>query len=181
MENKGQIFGYDSDLRRLAPIHDRITRSGAHNIQVRSPRGKQDVLADLEAKMDLVLLDAPCTGTGVWRRHPDAKWRIRPGALEIRIREQTALLDQAVRFVKPGGRIAYITCSLLDAENGGQIRAFRERNSGFEIVAPTDVVSVLGEDALIFSRSAKTSAEGIQMTPRRTGTDGFFVSVLRKQ
>ncbi len=180
MENKGQLFAYDSDLRRLAPIHERIARAGAHNVQVRSPRGKQDVLSDLEGKMDLVLLDAPCTGSGVWRRHPDAKWRIRPGALEIRVKEQTALLDAAVRFVKPGGRIVYVTCSLLEPENGAQIRAFRERNPGFEIVAPGEVVKALGDDAPAFSGAAKLSGEGIQMTPRRTGTDGFFVAVLRK-
>jgi 16S rRNA (cytosine967-C5)-methyltransferase len=181
MENKGQIFAYDSDLRRLAPIHERLTRAGARNIQVRSPRKKLDVLSDLEGTIDLVLLDAPCTGTGVWRRHPDAKWRIRPGALEIRQREQTALLDEAVRFVKPGGKIVYVTCSILDAENGAQIRAFRERSPGFEIVSPSEVVKPLGENAMIFARAAKLSDEGIQMTPRRTGTDGFFVSVLRKQ
>jgi len=114
MENKGQLFAYDSDLRRLKPIHERIARAGAHNVQVVSPKGKQDVLSDLAGKMDLVLLDAPCTGTGVWRRHPDAKWRIRPGALEIRQREQSALLDDAERFVKPGGRLVYITCSMID-------------------------------------------------------------------
>jgi len=180
MDNKGQLFAYDSDLRRLAPIHERLTRAGARNIQVRSPRKKLDVLADLEGTMDLVLLDAPCTGSGVWRRHPDAKWRIRPGALEIRLREQTALLDEALRFVKPGGRIVYVTCSILDAENGAQIRAFRERHAGFEIVSPNEVVKALGDNALIFSRAAKLSDEGIQMTPRRTGTDGFFVSVLKK-
>lgn len=181
MQNKGQLFAYDSDLRRLAPIHERLTRAGARNIQVRSPRKKLDVLSDLEGKMDLVLLDAPCTGTGVWRRHPDAKWRIRPGALEIRQREQAALLDQAARFVKPGGKIAYVTCSILDAENSAQIRTFRERNASFEIVSPNEVVKVLGENAMIFARAAKLSDEGIQMTPRRTGTDGFFVSVLKKQ
>jgi 16S rRNA (cytosine967-C5)-methyltransferase len=180
MENKGQIFAYDSDLRRLAPIHERLARSGARNVQVRSPKGKQDVLSDLEGTMDLVLLDAPCTGTGVWRRHPDAKWRIRPGALEIRQREQSALLDDAARFVKPGGKIAYVTCSILDAENGVQIKSFRTRNASFGIVSPNDVVKVLGENATIFSRAAKLSDEGLQMTPRRTGTDGFFVSVLRK-
>ena len=180
MENKGQLFAYDSDLRRLAPIHERLTRAGARNIQVRSPRKKLDVLADLEGTMDLVLLDAPCTGTGVWRRHPDAKWRIRPGALEIRLREQTALLNEALRFVKPGGRIAYITCSMLDVENGAQIRAFVERNPSFEIVAPSEIVKALGENAMIFAHAAKLSDEGIQMTPRRTGTDGFFVSVLKR-
>ncbi len=180
MKNKGQLFAYDSDLRRLKPIHERVTRAGAHNVQVRSPKGKQDVLSDLAGKMDLVLLDAPCTGTGVWRRHPDAKWRIRPGALEIRQKEQSALLDQAARFAKPGGRIVYVTCSILDAENGAQIRAFRERDASFEIVSPNEVVKALGENAMIFARAAKLSDEGIQMTPRRTGTDGFFVSVLKK-
>jgi 16S rRNA (cytosine967-C5)-methyltransferase len=181
MENKGQLFAYDSDLRRLAPIHERLTRAGARNVQVRSPRKKLDVLSDLAGNMDLVLLDAPCTGTGVWRRHPDAKWRIRPGALEIRRREQAALLDEAARFVKSGGKIVYVTCSILDAENGAQIRAFRERNASFEIVSPNEVVKVLGENATIFARAAKLSDEGIQMTPRRTGTDGFFVSVLKRQ
>lgn len=181
MENKGQLFAYDSDLRRLAPIHERLTRAGARNVQVRSPKGKQDVLSDLAGKMDVVVIDAPCTGTGVWRRHPDAKWRIRPGALDLRLKEQAALLDDAARFVKPGGRVAYITCSILDAENGKQIRSFRERNASFEIVSPNEVVKALGENAMIFSRAAKLSEEGIQMTPRRTGTDGFFVSVLRMQ
>jgi 16S rRNA (cytosine967-C5)-methyltransferase len=180
MENKGQLFAYDADLRRLAPIHERLKRADARNVQVRSPKGKQDVLSDLEGKMDLVLLDAPCTGTGVWRRHPDAKWRIRPGALEIRQKEQAALLDEAARFVKPGGRIVYVTCSILDVENGAQIRAFRERNTSFDIVSPDETVKALGENAMIFSRAAKLSGEGIQMTPRRTGTDGFFVSVLKK-
>jgi 16S rRNA (cytosine967-C5)-methyltransferase len=180
MENKGQLFAYDSDIRRLKPIHERLVRAGAHNVQVVSPKGKQDVLSHLAGKMDLVLLDAPCTGTGVWRRHPDAKWRIRPGALEIRQKEQAALLDQATRFVKPGGRIAYVTCSILDTENGAQIKAFRERNASFEIVSPNEVVKALGENAAVFARAAKLSDEGIQMTPRRTGTDGFFVSVLRR-
>ena len=181
MQNKGQLFAYDSDLRRLKPIHERLTRAGVRNVQVVSPKGKQDVLSDLAGKMDVVVIDAPCTGTGVWRRHPDAKWRIRPGALDLRLKEQAALLDDAARFVKPGGRIAYITCSILDAENGAQTRAFRERNPSFEIVSPSEVVKALGESAMIFSRAAKLSDEGIQMTPRRTGTDGFFVSVLRKQ
>src|SRR5690606_9594974 len=124
------------DLRRLAPIHERIKRARARNIQVRSPKGKSDVLAGLEGRMDLVLLDAPCTGTGVWRRHPDAKWRMRPGALEIRQREQAALLDQAAHFAKPGGRIAYVTCSLLDAENGAQLRGFLARTPGWSVLPP---------------------------------------------
>jgi 16S rRNA (cytosine967-C5)-methyltransferase len=178
MENQGQIFAFDDDPRRLAPIHDRLKRSGARNVQVRSPRGQADVLADLAGRMDLVLIDAPCTGTGVWRRSPDAKWRMRPGALEIRVREQAALLDQAVRFLKPGGRIAYVTCSVLDAENGAQVRAFRERHPEFSVKPPADVVNSLGERGAILRAAALTGPEGILVTPRRTETDGFFVSLL---
>jgi 16S rRNA (cytosine967-C5)-methyltransferase len=179
MENHGQIFAFDDDPRRLAPIHDRLKRSGARNVQVRSPRGEADVLADLAGRMDLVLIDAPCTGTGVWRRSPDAKWRMRPGALEIRVREQAALLDQAVRFLKPGGRIAYVTCSVLDAENGAQVRGLLARHPGFSVKPPAEVVKSLGERGAILRAAALAGPEGILLTPRRTETDGFFVSVIR--
>src|SRR5262249_61087152 len=79
MENHGQIYPTDSDKRRLVPIHDRLERAGARNVQVRTPKARADVLAALEHRADLVLIDAPCTGTGSWRRSPDAKWRGRPG------------------------------------------------------------------------------------------------------
>src|SRR5271154_5898367 len=88
MENHGQIYATDIDKRQLAPIHERILRAGAHNIQVRTPRGDADVLADLAGRIDLVLIDAPCTGTGAWRRNPDAKWRLRPGSLAQRLEQQ---------------------------------------------------------------------------------------------
>jgi 16S rRNA (cytosine967-C5)-methyltransferase len=178
MENRGQIFAYDDDPRRLAPIHDRLKRAGARNIQVRSPRGNADVLADLAGRMDLVLVDAPCTGTGVWRRHPDAKWRIRPGALEIRVKEQAALLDQAARFVKPAGRLAYVTCSVLDAENRAQVRSFLGRTPGFASVPPAEFCRAIGDRGAILRTAARESPEGLLLTPRRTETDGFFVSLV---
>jgi 16S rRNA (cytosine967-C5)-methyltransferase len=181
MQNRGQIFAYDSDPRRLAPIHDRIKRAGARNIQVRAPRGEADVLADLAGRMDLVLVDAPCTGTGVWRRNPDAKWRMRPGALEIRMREQAALLQQAVRFLKAGSRIAYVTCSVLDAENGTQVSAFLLRNPDFTALAPAQVAGALGERGAILRAAALVTEQGLLLTPRRTDTDGFFVSVLARK
>ena len=84
MENKGKIFATDDDKRRLAPIHDRLKRSGARNVQVRTPKSVGGEIADLAGRCNLVLIDAPCTGTGAWRRNPDAKWRMRPGALEQR-------------------------------------------------------------------------------------------------
>ena len=91
---------------------------------MRAPKGEADVLADLKGRRDLVLIDAPCTGSGAWRRNPDAKWRIRPGALEQRIKDQEETLESALRFVKQGGRIVYITCSVLKAENEDRIAAF---------------------------------------------------------
>ena len=98
MENHGQIYATDTDKRRLAPIHERLERAGARNVQVITPRGDKDMLADLEGRADLVLIDAPCTGTGAWRRNPDAKWRVRPGALAERLKDQAEALDRAARW-----------------------------------------------------------------------------------
>jgi 16S rRNA (cytosine967-C5)-methyltransferase len=182
MENRGQIYATDLDKRRLAPIHARLARAGARNVQVRTPsaRGRQgDVLTDLAGRADLVMIDAPCTGTGAWRRNPDAKWRVRPGALAERIKEQESALDRAAGLVKPGGRIAYITCSVLPEENGDQVRGFAARHPHFSVEKPADVVKVLGERAYLFAHAALISDDGLLMTPRRTETDGFFVSLLR--
>jgi len=181
MENHGQIYATDIDKRQLAPIHERITRANAHNIQVRTPRGEADMLADLVGRIDLVLIDAPCTGTGAWRRNPDAKWRVRPGALTERMKQQEALLDRAAALVKAGGRIGYITCSVLAEENGDQIRAFLSRHRDFAIVRPRDIVAAaLGERAMVFCQAALLAEEGLLMTPRATDTDGFYVAVMRK-
>ncbi|HEY7231689.1 MAG TPA: RsmB/NOP family class I SAM-dependent RNA methyltransferase [Pseudolabrys sp.] len=180
MENKGQIFATDDDKRRLAPIHDRLRRSGARNVQVRAPKSIGGEIDDLAGHMDLVLIDAPCTGTGAWRRNPDAKWRMRPGALEQRLHEQAEVLDRSVALLKPGGRIAYVTCSVLDEENGVQVRSFLERHPAFAIEPPVTVSQALGERAFMFSKAARLSGEGILMTPRQTDTDGFFVAILRR-
>jgi 16S rRNA (cytosine967-C5)-methyltransferase len=180
MDNRGQVFATDNDKRRLAPIHARLERAGARNVQVLTPRGHLDVLAEYEGSADLVLIDAPCTGTGSWRRNPDAKWRLRPGALDIRRKEQAGVLDRAVPLLKPGGRIVYITCSVLDEENGVQVRAFMTRHPAFRVVPASDMVGALGERGFMFARAALASEEGMLMTPRRTDTDGFFVSMLRR-
>lgn len=180
MENTGQIFATDTDKRRLSPIHARLERAGIRNVQVRTPRGSTEILEDLKGSIDLVLIDAPCTGTGSWRRNPDAKWRMRPGALEIRQKDQAVVLDRAVPLLKPGGRIAYITCSVLDEENGAQIRAFLTRHPAFSVEKPDQVAAALGERGYLFAKAALISGDGLLMTPRRTGTDGFFVSILRR-
>ena len=180
MDNKGQLYATDDDKRRLAPIHARLERADVRNVQVRTPRGASDVLADLAGHADLVLIDAPCTGTGSWRRNPDAKWRVRPGALEQRAKDQAGLLDRAAVLVKPGGRIVYVTCSVLAAENGDQVRAFLARHPAFSAMPVSETTAALGERGFLFRRAVLAMEEGLLMTPRRTDTDGFFVSVLRK-
>jgi len=148
---------------------------------VRTPRGETDVLADLAGRIDLVLIDAPCTGTGAWRRNPDAKWRVRPGALAERFKQQEALLDSAAALLKAGGRIAYVTCSVLQEENADQVRAFLSRHPDFTVVPPREIVAAaLGERAMLFCRAALVGEEGLLMTPRTTDTDGFYVAVMRK-
>src|ERR1700730_5465760 len=181
MQGKGRLIATDHDKRQLAPIYERLSRAGVHNADVRTPKGLNDTLSDINASADLVLIDAPCTRTGTWRRNPDAKWRMRPGALEVRLKDQIAVLDRAAALVKPGGRIAYITCSVLPPENGDQIRAFAARHPEFAVVPPEQTMAPLGEKAEDFAAATLQSPEGWLMTPRRTGTDGFFVSVLRKQ
>jgi 16S rRNA (cytosine967-C5)-methyltransferase len=181
MQGKGRLIATDHDKRQLAPIHERLSRAGVHNADVRTPKGEGDTLSDIRASADLVLIDAPCTGTGTWRRNPDAKWRMRPGALEVRLKDQATVLDRAASLIKPGGRIAYITCSVLPAENGDQIRAFVGRHPEFAVVPPAQVASALWDKTEEFTAATLQSPEGLLMTPHRTGTDGFFVSVLRRQ
>jgi 16S rRNA (cytosine967-C5)-methyltransferase len=180
MQGKGRLIATDHDKRQLAPIYERLSRAGVHNCDVRTPKGPNDTLSDIHGA-DLVLIDAPCTGTGTWRRNPDAKWRMRPGALEVRLKDQVAVLDRAADLVKPGGRIAYVTCSVLPGENNQQIRAFIARHPEFTVVPPAQTMSVLWDKTEDFAAASLQSAEGLLMTPRRTGTDGFFVAVLKRQ
>jgi 16S rRNA (cytosine967-C5)-methyltransferase len=173
MENKGQIHAFDADRQRLAPIFDRLKRAGCRNVQAGVDRA---ALAPLEGQMDLVLVDAPCTGSGTWRRRPDAKWRLTDRQLEQRMGEQAAILDDACRFVKPGGRLAYITCSVFDAENGGQVAAFLDRNAQFN---PADHAAAW--QGTVDGHADKAwLGQGITLTPARTGTDGFYIALLQR-
>ncbi|WP_417683873.1 RsmB/NOP family class I SAM-dependent RNA methyltransferase [Roseibium sp.] len=176
MQNKGQIYAYDADRLRLAPIHDRIKRAGAHNIQVRDPASSK--LDDLEGGMDLVFVDAPCTGTGVWRRRPDSKWKLTEKALEDRLQEQTKVLESAARYVKPGGRLVYATCSILPAENGEQIDRFLAERSDFSPVSALEEWKVRFGDAPM--PAYVTQRGDVTLTPATTQTDGFFLAILRK-
>ena len=175
MENTGQLFAHDAEKQRLAPIFDRLKRAGCRNVQVVSDAAD---LASHEAQMDLVLVDAPSTGSGTWRRRPDAKWRLTDRQLAARVAEQASILDAAAAHVKPGGRLAYVTCSVFAEENERQVAAFRERSAAF-----------VAEDHREFWRRAFDLDEagalidpvtGIRLSPARTGTDGFYVAILRR-
>lgn len=174
MDNRGQIFAHDSEKARLAPIFDRLKRAECRNVQViANPSG----LADLEGRMDLVLIDAPCTGSGTWRRRPDAKWRLTERQLDVRLREQAAILDNAARYVKAGGSIAYVTCSVFPSENQDQVAAFLDRHPDFSTV---DHATLWMGMFPTHADKARTGEHGIVLTPLRSGTDGFFFASMRR-
>jgi 16S rRNA (cytosine967-C5)-methyltransferase len=143
------------------------------------PAGDHEGLAKLAGKMDVVLIDAPCSGSGVWRRRPDAKWRLSPSMLEARRGEQTAVLEEGAGLVKPGGRLAYITCSVLPSENRDQVEAFLARHRQFKLM-PWPELWQRSLPAKTPVPSADGSSETLLLTPRDHGTDGFFVAVMER-
>lgn len=176
MENRGQIFAYDSEKARLAPIFDRIRRSDNRNIQVAA---RLDELSGLSGQMDIVLIDAPCTGSGTWRRRPDAKWRLTQKQLDVRIAEQAAILNAAKVFVKPGGKLVYITCSVFQPENAGQIEAFLARENTF---SPIDHDRLWEKRVPSEPQAARIErAGGITLSPAKSGTDGFYFAALSRK
>ncbi len=178
LNNKGQVFATDADSRRLAPIHDRLTRAGVRNVQVRTPRGGVMPLDDLKERMDVVFVDAPCTGTGTWRRNPDAKWRLRPTSLELRMREQLEVIENAYTFVREEGVLIYVTCSILPEENDDQVAKLIAAHSDLQVVDLTESSAFKAMPSL--AKGVLRTRHGLQLTPYRTGTDGFYIAALRK-
>lgn len=176
MENKGQLYAYDADRLRLAPIHDRLQRAGARNIQVRDPASS--TLEDLEGQMDLVFIDAPCTGTGVWRRRPDSKWRLTEKSLADRVEDQRHVLQHASKYVRSGGRMVYVTCSVLPRENLAQAKWFLEENDDFKASSAIETWKKLFPST---QEPKYVSERGeILLTPASTGTDGFFIAMFER-
>ncbi len=178
MHNKGQIHATDRDGARLMRSIARLERAGVRNVQLHAPRGKNHVLAGLEGRCDLVFVDAPCTGTGTWRRNPDAKWRIRPGALPIRITEQDRALEEAARFVKPRGRILYATCSVLREENEDRLAAFLGSHGDYKSLPALELAEMARMPGL--GPFASRFGFGLRLTPLTSGTDGFFIAMLMR-
>jgi len=176
MKNEGALHAFDIDKRRLAPLYQRAQRAGADIISVRQPPAK--TLNNLRGNMDRVLIDAPCTGVGTWRRKPDTKWRLSPETLALRNKEQATVLHEAKDFVKPGGLLFYVTCSMLAEENEGQVYNFLEGNEDFTLLSAGEV----WEEKFGIEVPKPWSADGctLTLTPASTDTDGFFFAVMEK-
>ncbi len=177
MQNTGQIYAYDGNRARLRPIFERLKRAGARNVQVLDA-GDEAALGAIGARFDVVLVDAPCTGSGVWRRRPDAKWRVKPSNLVERQAEQRAVLELARKSVKPGGRIVYVTCSILPEENTDTIAALLAEAPELSVVPFAETWrTVIGSAPPV---SADGRDDTLLLTPASHGTDGFFIATLRR-
>ena len=165
MDNLGRLIASDTDRNRLSRLAPRAERAGATNIQtiLLNPAQELDAFADFTGQADAVLIDAPCSGTGTWRRNPEARWRLDEKELARLTDIQSYLLDLAVKLVKPGGRIVYVTCSLLDEEGAGQFDAFLGRHSELR---PKGLTLPHG----------RPRGKGIRLSPFHDGTDGFFIA-----
>jgi len=169
MENRGHITACDVSAPRLDGAIKRLRRAGVHNAERHLFAPGDKWAKRHEQKGDLVLVDAPCTGTGTWRRNPDARLRLTENDLAELIAKQAAILDAAQRLVKPGGALVYATCSLLAAEGEDQISAFLTRHPEFRVV-PVQAPF-----------AAYLHGDTLRLTPARDGTDGFFACRLERR
>jgi len=175
MNNKGRVVAMDVLASRLDRSAQRLRRAGAHNVERRALDGDNRKWLKRQAgAFDRVLVDAPCTGTGTWRRNPDGRWTLRPEDLAELVPKQAAILDAAARLVKPGGGLVYATCSVLPAENERQIEAFLERHPEFAAVPVGDV----WRDAMGVEPPSEIGGPYLRLSPLRHGTDGFFAATL---
>lgn len=182
LHNTGQVHAWDIDWRRLRAIWPRMKRAGTRNVQVHDGK-ENEKLDQFEGAMDVVFCDAPCTGTGTWRRRPDAKWRLKPTALEKRMSEQDTVLERAQRYVKPGGRLVYVTCSVLPEENEDRVTAFLDSGAPFKPVPALEALDASGEladEAADILKRCESAHGALQLSPGRTDTDGFYICVMER-
>ncbi len=165
MRGEGRLIAADTDKRRLSQLPARAERAGAM-VEVQLLDGGHEVenLAPLAGQADVVLVDAPCSGSGTLRRNPEARWRLQPGRLDKLVQVQRHVLDLAVPLVKPGGAIVYAVCSLIAREGAGQVDAFLARYPGWTAVSSFE--------------NGRPAGKGRVLSPGHDGTDGFFVARL---
>ncbi|MEN2784870.1 RsmB/NOP family class I SAM-dependent RNA methyltransferase [Sphingomonas qilianensis] len=167
MGNDGALLATDTDRARLSRLTPRAARAGATVVETRllNPGAEAEMLADWNDSADCVLIDAPCSGTGTWRRNPEARWRLTPDRIERLAATQAHVLQIGAALVKPGGALIYIVCSLLDEEGAGQVSAFLADHLGWT-VDPLDLPA------------GRAHGGGMRLTPAHDATDGFFVARL---
>ena len=166
--NRGTLLACDTDRTRLQRLPPRAERAGAMvETRLLNPAKELDTLSDWRERADAVLVDAPCSGTGTWRRNPETRWRLQPADIKRHAALQTRLLDLAAALVRPGGRIGYVVCSLLDAEGADQAAAFLARHPDWRA-------------ADVNPGAGRARGSGHRLTPFHDGTDGFFFTVLQR-
>ena len=175
MAGEGRLVALDLDLRRLERARPRLARAGATDVELRGVSPDDPWLGEQAGTFDRVLVDAPCSGSGAWRRQPDARWRLTLERLADYRRSQEQSLDMAAPLVGPGGRLIYATCSLIESENQAQCTTFLARHDGFRPLSAAKVWrEVLGSDGLC-------DDDYLVLTPARHGTDGFFVALFERE
>lgn len=168
MDNTGTLLACDIDRARLSRLSPRAARAGAMvETRLLDPGREPAALAGWQGRADAVMVDAPCSGTGTWRRNPEARWRLTPAALDRYEAMQGHVLDVAAGLVRSGGRLTYVVCSPLDREGAGRVSTFLSANPGWRVDLPV-------------LPAGRERGPGIRLTPLHDGTDGFFFSTLRR-
>ncbi|WP_375403498.1 RsmB/NOP family class I SAM-dependent RNA methyltransferase [uncultured Sphingomonas sp.] len=169
MAGEGTVLACDTDRGRLQRLPPRAERAGVTIVETRllNPNREMEMLPEWRGAADVVLVDAPCSGTGTWRRNPEARWRLTPERLERLVALQAHLLEVAAELVRPGGALVHVVCSLLDGEGRGQVATFLAAHPGWTAERPS----------VGFGRA---HGLGLRLTPAHDGTDGFFVARLKR-
>jgi 16S rRNA (cytosine967-C5)-methyltransferase len=169
MGGEGTILATDTDRNRLSRLTPRAERAGVTNVETRllNPGREAEMLADWGGSADCVLIDAPCSGTGTWRRNPEARWRLSPERLDRLVATQQHVLSIGAALVRPGGALVYIVCSLLDEEGAAQVSAFLADHAGWH----AERLSL---------PAGRSHGPGVRLTPTHDATDGFFVARLTR-
>ncbi len=179
LANSGMLYAFDTSQKRLNRLRERATRAGCDNIRIQTlETGPDNRLKRLYGKIDRVLVDAPCSGTGTVRRSPDIKWRLAEERVTELAGQARAILTQAARLVRPGGRLLYVTCSVLREENEDVIADFLAEHGGD--YTPIDTHGVLTRRGIPLSAQAMDAGPSLRLWPHRHGTDGFFAQILQR-
>jgi len=177
MRSTGRLYAFDVSAHRLDALKPRLARSGLSNVHpVAIAHERDDRIKRLAGKIDRVLVDAPCSGLGTLRRNPDLKWRQNPKAIEEMAVKQLAILQSAARLLKPGGRLVYATCSMLQAENEAVAQAFQALQPDFKPLPAAELLSQLG----VAQPEFLCAGEYLRLWPHRHATDGFFAAVWQR-